>query len=125
MAHVRGIKDTSRQGRFHNRRFKALAEELGITVEQSGNIGWSKTSVPDATVQAYRAELEQLATALTAYRHREPGTEAGDGGGGRNSNNNGITAACACGRRIRTAHSTYAAGPITCGLCGTDFSRAA
>jgi hypothetical protein len=32
LAHVRGIKDTSRQGRWHNTRFKALAEELGIEV---------------------------------------------------------------------------------------------
>lgn len=30
IAHVRGIGDTSRQGRWHNARFKALAEEVGI-----------------------------------------------------------------------------------------------
>lgn len=32
LADVRGIKDTSRQGPWHNARFKALAEELGIEV---------------------------------------------------------------------------------------------
>lgn len=47
VAHVRGIKDTSRQGRFHNTRFKALAEELGITVATTGNIGWSNGIVPE------------------------------------------------------------------------------
>src|SRR5690242_10311304 len=30
VATTRGIKDTSRQNRYHNKRFKALAEELGL-----------------------------------------------------------------------------------------------
>lgn len=34
MAKVRGIQDTSRQGRFHNTRFKLLAEEVGIEVQK-------------------------------------------------------------------------------------------
>lgn len=129
VAHVRGIKDTSRQGRFHNTRFKALAEELGITVANTGSIGWSSTSVPEETADDYAAEVDQLAAALTAYRHREPGAATTNGGGGqggrsggRTSNNNGVAALCACGRRIRTAAATFAAGPITCGLCGDDFT---
>jgi hypothetical protein len=32
VAHVRGIKDSSRRGCWTNTRFKALAEELGIEV---------------------------------------------------------------------------------------------
>ncbi|MGH3449561.1 MAG: hypothetical protein ACRDQW_02320 [Haloechinothrix sp.] len=125
VAHVRGIQDTSRQGRFHNRRFKALAEELGITVEQTGNIGWSETNVPDHTAGAYQTEIDQLTAALKAYRHREPGAAGGHGTGrGRTSNNNGVSAACNCGRRIRTPRSTYEAGSIVCGLCGTDFTTA-
>ena len=30
----RGIKDTSRQGRYHNSRFKAIAEEVGLDVSR-------------------------------------------------------------------------------------------
>ena len=33
LAHARGIKDTSRQGRYHNKHFKAHAEQLGLTVD--------------------------------------------------------------------------------------------
>ena len=33
LAHARGIKDTSRQGRYHNKHFKNCAEEVGLTVE--------------------------------------------------------------------------------------------
>lgn len=49
LAHVRGIKDTSRQGRWHNARFKALAEELWIEVAKDPRIGWSPTAIPAAT----------------------------------------------------------------------------
>jgi hypothetical protein len=55
--------------------------------------------------------------ALVAYRH----AELGNGRGGRTSSNNGVPARCGCGRRIRVAESVLEAGPITCGLCGSDF----
>jgi len=35
-----------------------------------------------------------------------------------------VAALCSCGRRIRVAESVLEAGPITCGLCGTDFEAA-
>lgn len=34
LAHVRGVQDCSRQGRYHNRRFQVLAAELGLKVRQ-------------------------------------------------------------------------------------------
>ena len=117
MASAREIQDTSRQGRFHNTRYHALAEELGLTAAKSGAIGWSATTVPGATAALYRAELRRLDAALVAYRH----AELGDGRGGRASNNNGVSARCGCGRRIRVAESVLEAGPIRCGLCGSDF----
>jgi hypothetical protein len=117
VAGAREIQDTSRQGRFHNARYRALAEELGLVVAKTGNIGWSDTTVPDATAALYRAEVRRLDEALVAYRR----AELGNGRGGRPNNNNGVAARCECGRRIRVAESVLEAGPITCGLCGTDF----
>jgi len=117
VASAREIRDTSRQGRFHNARYRALAEELGLTVARTGTIGWSDTAVPDATAALYRAELRRLDAALVAYRH----AELGNGRGGRASSNNGVAARCQCDRRIRVAESVLEAGPITCGLCGSDF----
>jgi len=117
VASMRAIQDTSRQGRFHNARYRALAEELGLAVAKTGSIGWSGTTVPDATATLYKSEIRRLDAALVAYRHAELSTRRG----GRTSNNNGLAAICACGRRIRVADSVFAAGPITCGLCGTDF----
>ena len=49
LAHVRGVQDTSRQGRYHNRRFRDLAEEIGLDVREVPVIGWSDTHVPEAT----------------------------------------------------------------------------
>ena len=42
-AHANGIKDTSRQGRYHNKAFKKLAEERGLIIEYADCIGWSVT----------------------------------------------------------------------------------
>ena len=80
LADVRGIKDTSRQGRWHNTRFKNLADELGITVTKDPRIGWSPTAVPEATQHRYASTLTQLGAALRLYRAPEPTTA----GGGKN-----------------------------------------
>jgi hypothetical protein len=115
VASVREIQDTSRQGRFHNARYRALAEELGLTAARTGTIGWSDTTVPDVTAALYRGELRRLDAALVAYRHHDHAR------GGRGNSNNGVAARCQCDRRIRVAASVLEAGPITCGLCGSDF----
>ena len=46
LAQARGIQDTSRQGRYHNRRYATLAGELGLEVASVKPIGWSATTVP-------------------------------------------------------------------------------
>ncbi|BEK92720.1 hypothetical protein [Nocardia seriolae] len=117
VAVVRNIKDTSRQGRWHNERYRALGEELGLTLAQHPKIGWSVTTVPDGTRAQYRDELEELTFALVAYRRREP-----DPHSGRKSSNNGVAAACDCGRKIRVSRSTYEAGSIYCGNCNSRFT---
>jgi hypothetical protein len=61
VAAIRGVQDTSRQGRYHNARFHDIAHELGITVENDPRIGWSITSVPDLTARDYAGVVEQLA----------------------------------------------------------------
>lgn len=69
IAHNTGVKDTSNNGRYHNKRFKEIAESLGIQLEQAPTIGWSVTSVPDATIERYRPQVDALAKALVTYRN--------------------------------------------------------
>jgi hypothetical protein len=115
LAHVRGIKDTSRQGRWHNARFKALAEELGIEVTKDPRIGWSPTAIPAGTRNAYAAVIAELGRALRLHRS----VESTDGG--RTKRPSPPPCACECGRRIRVSPTVLAAGPITCGVCGSGF----
>lgn len=111
LAHARGIKDTSRQGRFHNKRFKALAEELGITVDQDPTIGWSITTLPDTTAARYKAELSAMKKALKYYRKPEL-TIVGP--------KRTIKVSCEC-RSITLLKSFLEKGAIRCDECGELF----
>jgi curved DNA-binding protein CbpA len=117
LAAARGIKDTSRQGRYHNKHFKAHAEELGITTEHDQRLGWSVTTVPEATLLSYARQVYDLQNAITLWRHDEH-TPAGT----TRRSTNLIAAACPCGRSIRIAASTLAEAPVTCRACDGDFT---
>jgi len=114
LAATRGVQDTSRQGRYHNRRYAALAGELGLTVQRAGSRGWTATAVPAETATVYAAVVDDLARALVLWRRAEhpgPGKRAG----------NLLAAVCGCGRRVRAARSTLAEAPVLCGRCGGPF----
>ena len=116
LAAARGIKDTSRQGRYHNKHFKTLAEELGITVEPDPRIGWSPTTVPDTTAEHYASQLALLQAAMVLWRTSETVSPT------QRRNSNLIAAICPCGRSIRTAASTLAEADILCTACGQPFT---
>lgn len=46
-ADVHDIKDTSRSGYYHNKKFKKIASEHGLLVEFDKSIGWSITSLKE------------------------------------------------------------------------------
>jgi curved DNA-binding protein CbpA len=117
---ARGIQDTSRQGRYHNRKFKTQAEELGISVEHDAKTGWSLTTLPGRTAARYAAQIAALEAAITLWRHDEHHTTSGTNGTARR-NSNLIAAICPCGRSIRVAAATLAAAPITCEACTGSF----
>lgn len=116
LAHVREIKDTSRQGRWHNQKFAELASELGLDTSKDPRIGWSKCTLRPATADTYTTVLADLKNALIAYRHPEV-----NGGGETRKNNNAIACACQCPRRIRVAKQVLELGEITCGVCDATF----
>ena len=135
LADVRGVKDTSRQGRWHNARFKALAEELGIEVTKDPKLGWSPTSVTDTARDDYVAVVEQLGSALRMQRAIDglgfglpTGGSGGDGQDDEDSDGEESgkrktppACVCGCGRRIRVAPTVLALGPIECGVCDQPF----
>jgi hypothetical protein len=76
VAFERGIKDTSRQGRYHNARFRAVAEELGLEAGRDSPFGWSSTALAPGTTALYRETLRALTEALGD--HRDHATALGD-----------------------------------------------
>jgi curved DNA-binding protein CbpA len=117
LAAARDIRDTSRQGRYHNKKFKAHAEELGITVEHDSRLGWSITTLPAQTATRYAVQLADLHTAMTLWRHDET-----NGGPATRRSSNLLAATCPCGRSIRIAASTLANAPVICGACDGTFT---
>ena len=115
LAQARGIADTSRQGRYHNRRYATLARELGLDVTIQAPIGWSATSVPEPTAGFYARQLEELQTALVLWRRRETPATAGT------RSRNLLACRCPCGRKLRAARTTLAEAPILCGACAQPF----
>jgi curved DNA-binding protein CbpA len=116
LACERGIKDTSRQGRYHNKQFKACAEELGLRIEHDDRTGWSASTITGTTQTAYLPQYDALAEAMTMWRHGETTT-----GPATRRNTNLIAAICPCGRSIRVAASTLAEAPIICQACDGKF----
>ncbi len=116
LAAARGITDTSRQGRYHNKKYARLAQELGLEVTETPGFGWTITTVPAATADRYAAQLAALKDAMTIWRNSEHIPAAAT----RRSTNL-IAAACPCGRSIRVAASTLAEAPITCQACDGSF----
>jgi hypothetical protein len=117
LACARGIADTSRQGRYHNRRYATLARELGLEVASVKPIGWSATTVPEHTASTYAGQLEELQAALVLWRRQEHRI----GTGTRTRARNLLACTCPCGRRIRVAKTTLTEAPILCALCAQPF----
>ncbi len=113
LAQARSVQDTSRQGRYHNRRYATLARELGLEVTSVKPIGWSATTVLAPTAAAYAGQLEELQTALVLWRRQEHRT-------GTRSRNL-LACTCPCGRKLRASRTTLQEAPIVCGACEEPF----
>lgn len=124
LAFARDIQDTSRQGRYHNERYRQLAGEVGLTCTK-GQHGWNQTELHDATSKEYAHTIGQLDAVIRAHRSMPALAEGGEkktGGGSR------VALTCACApkpRRIWAAASAEEEGPITCGMCGSPFENRA
>jgi hypothetical protein len=115
IAFQRGIKDTSRQGRYHNKHFKAIAEEIGLEVCRDPERGWSVTALSDPTAVAYRDTLAQLAgTVRASGEHPPPSAPLGRS---RSRSSTGLL--CECGPRLRAARTVSTVHAAICGVCGT------
>jgi len=136
---ARGVKDTSRGGRYHNKEFAKTAQQVLLRVRSMPPYGLAATSLTPDALERYGATIDRLGDTMRIARQLRQGLQVGtDSGeiegegktGGKGSEQgqpkSGATAAsCGCGRKMRMAPSTLAAGPVVCGLCGSEFTNGA
>src|SRR5262249_40885948 len=114
---VRGIRDTSRNGRYHNQKFAALAAEMGLSAEKVGNIGWSSCTMRAETIAAHASTIADLDVALRAYRHPEGVSQT-------TTSNNGMVLICGCPLRLRASNAVVdtLGTRLICPICDIPFA---
>lgn len=116
LARARGERDTSRQGRYHNSRYRRIAVSLGLHVRRDRQQGWSVTTLTDDTARDYVRALRRLGPLCQeASRTAPPKRERERRGSTRRK------LECACPRSLRVSPSVADAGPIVCGVCRAVF----
>ncbi|MGW4125996.1 hypothetical protein [Nocardia sp. NPDC004711] len=138
IALTRDINAASDNGRYHSKKFKQLAEEIGLTTARHPHSGWSLTTLPDATSTEHQREITILDRAIVAHRRPEHTAEDTDAATATDEsededtedataaepdrNGQPLTCQCQPPRRIRAHKKIIAAGPILCGACQEPFS---
>ncbi|WP_393101433.1 hypothetical protein [Streptomyces sp. LN325] len=134
LAAARGIRDTSCAGRWHNRRYAALAEEVGLQPPKRAAkvIGFSESLITPITVARYAAAIRKLDAAALArieapteegkQEQGEDGQKTGPRGGkGRAGKRLAVACACEPPRRIQVTPKLLEGGAILCGECREPF----
>jgi hypothetical protein len=116
LANARGLQDTSRQGRYHNKRYVRCAEEIGLVVgPRDEESGFANTWLHADTRACYEIEIASLERALTVFPNRQALAPHLVKPPQR------VHVYCRCGRHLRLLLRTVKEGPLRCGLCGSPF----
>jgi hypothetical protein len=144
LAHVRQVKDTSRQGKYHNRRYLELAAELGLALPAHAKAhpvnGFSEVQLTDQAREGYADTIATLDEAITLHLdtfrrlglagtgQADPSTEGEDqgdgeaeGGGEKTFNRSKLVCDCYPERSIRISPRQAERGPILCLICDREF----
>lgn len=121
-----GVKDTSNQGVYHNRKFKEEAERRGLVIEHNQRYGWSITKVSDRLMNWI---LETGWTEIDMERGFSLGGVSGTGG--KDGKGNGVAGTTpkksstrkyqcpCCGNSVRATKDLK----IICGDCNVEFTK--
>jgi hypothetical protein len=123
LAATRGIKDTSRGGRYHNRRFVAVAQELGLNEPTyvHPTFGHAFVTLGDDAAGLYSAAIAELGEAIDAYRASRPADSETDGDTKSTSGRQHAVCECWPPRRLPVSRRTLEQAPIICGACNHPF----
>ncbi|MGR3939078.1 hypothetical protein [Streptomyces sp. BRA346] len=137
LAAARGIRDTSCAGRWHNRKYAALAEEIGLQPPKRAAkvIGFSEALITPATVAAYAPVIRKLDAAALAHiqapadedaeqeKDQEQDEEHPGPRGGRGRAGKRMPVECGCKppRRMQVSPAFLEGGKLLCGECEQAF----
>lgn len=107
-----GTKDTSRSGMYHNKKFKAVAEQHGLIVDKSEKYGWSTTSLAEETAEWIRS-IYTDEEGFELFRSRIPKIK-------KSSSSSSRKYVCpGCGAIIRATKEVR----VTCTDCELEFEE--
>jgi hypothetical protein len=143
-AQLSGVRDTSRDGRYHNRRFAEIALAIGLAVEKDSVVGHRTPGLASWARAEYADLLGELEHGLVLARQPrlpepvggdpEPVDDVDEDAGATGSTGPAaasaryVFASCRCqvGRRntltIRVAKGSWRPGVIWCSVCGEPFT---
>lgn len=110
---TRSIQDTSRGGRFHNKKYARTAQEMGLEVSQHPSYGWCITALKPETTAMYSAEIEEITRVASGYKRLLSFSK-------EKKQRGLIVASCGC-RKIRLSKKALEQGSITCNACNKEF----
>lgn len=105
-----GIQDTSRSGKYHNKKFKDTAEQHGLIFSKDEKYGWCRTKLQDESAE-YIKSLNYDGFML--HRSKVPKISASSSSSSRK-----YVCPC-CGTIIRATKEVM----VTCSMCGVDFEE--
>lgn len=113
MNHANGIEDCS-ANQYHNAKFKAQAEALGLETHEIKGKGHASTSLTDFGAKRWKKALTILSNAfdITAL--------GGESAKPKGRNTNLLKAQCPCEQTIRASRGVIEAG-VRCDACGCQF----
>lgn len=129
----KGIKDTSGNGRYHNKKFKETAEAHGLTIEQIVGYGWTKTSLQEETATwiDQNVEIENFDLVRLGARKSigisgtsggndsgDEGNDSGENPTSKKSKYNYYACPC-CGKKFYSIYKINA----TCDDCDAEFEQ--
>lgn len=104
-----GIKDTSANGRYHNKKFKETAEEHGLVIDKDPKFGWTITKLHEDTAEWIKNNVEHKGFDLVRIKAAKKST-------GKKSKVNYYMCPC-CGTKFYSIYQITA----TCDTCGEQF----
>ena len=113
MNHANGIEDCS-ANQYHNGKFKAQAEALGLKTEEIKGKGHASTSLTELGAKRWKKALTILSNAfdITAL--------GGESAKPKGRNTNLLKAQCPCEQTIRASRGVIDSG-VRCDACGCQF----